>query len=183
MAPGRRNLGRRAVLPVLAGALMGGCGFKPMYAHAPGGGTGPAMDGLAQITVANIPERSGQILRQSLQERFERSGIGEAHRYDLTVSYTITGEGVAITPDTVTTRLRFVGRASFQLISQDPNRTTLYSGWARSVDGLNTFNQQMFASDLEFETVEQRIADDVADQITQQLAAYFDRHAAAGKPG
>jgi LPS-assembly lipoprotein len=184
MARRRTKLGRRAVFPVLAGALLGGCGFKPMYARTQGGATGPAAQGLAQTNVVNIPERSGQMLRQDLQERFERSGVSEARRYDLSVKFGLQLEGIAVTPDTVATRLRVIGQATFQLVAQDSTRTTLYAGTARSVDGLNPFNQQMFATDLEFETVQRRIAADLADQITQQLATYFDRRAAsAGSSG
>ena len=55
---------------------------------------------------------------------------------------------------------------------------TVTTGRARAVDGLNTFDQQYFAQDLETETVQRRIAEAVADQITAQLATYFDKHPA-----
>jgi LPS-assembly lipoprotein len=50
------------------------------------------------------------------------------------------------------------------------------SGFARSVDGLNTFDQQYFAQDLEFETVQGRIAEALAERITAQLATWFLKH-------
>ena len=53
---------------------------------------------------------------------------------------------------------------------------TVTTGRARAVDGLNTFDQQYFAQDLETETVLHRVAEELANQITMQLATYFDKH-------
>jgi LPS-assembly lipoprotein len=174
----RRRLGRRAVLMTLAAPLLGACGFHPLYASGPNGEAGPAAMGLAEISVGLIPERTGQLLRQALQERFERSGLSPAHRYDLTVSFSIGSEAIAIQQDTSNARVRFVGTATYQLIAQDPGRSTLTTGTARSVDGLNVFDQQLFGMTVETEVVEQRIAEAVADEITRQLAVYFDHQAA-----
>ena len=155
-----------------------GCGFHPLYASASGGGAGPAQAGLAQISVDLIPERAGQLLREALQERLERNGLSVMHRYDLAVTFSMSGEGIAIQPDTSNARVRFIGTATYQLRAQDPVRTVLTSGTARSVDGLNVFDQQLFAADMETEVVTQRIAQSIADEITQQLAVYFDRQTA-----
>ena len=46
------------------------------------------------------------------------------------------------------------------------------------MDGLNVLDEQLFASDLEGEAVQGRMAEALADQITLQLAAYFNKHAA-----
>jgi hypothetical protein len=53
----------------------------------------------------------------------------------------------------------------------------LLSGTARSVDAFNVLDQQYFAADLSNEMVQKRIAEAVADQITLQLVAYFNRQA------
>lgn len=169
--PGRSLL----VLPLLL--VLGGCGFHPMYARASDGTAGPAARGLAEISVGLIPERTGQLLHLALQERFERNGLSLAHRYDLAVSFAVSSEAIAIQEDTSNARVRLVGTATYRLISQDPSRRTLISGSARSVDGLNVFDQQMFAEQLETEVVQQRLAEAVADEITRQLAIYFDRQA------
>lgn len=175
---GRGTCGRRAVLVLLALPLLAGCGFHPLYASAPNGVAGPAAAGLAEISVALLPERTGQLLRQALQERFQRSGLAPAHRYDLTVNFSIAGDPIALQPDSSNVRIRFVGTASYQLTSRDPGRRTLTKGTARSVDGLNIYDQQLFAATLETEVVQQRIAEAVADEITRQLAIYFDQQAA-----
>jgi LPS-assembly lipoprotein len=80
--------------------------------------------------------------------------------------------------DTTTTRVRFLGHASWTLATRDAARATVTTGSARAVDGLNTFDQQYFAGDIETETIERRLAEALAEQITTQLAAYFDKHPA-----
>jgi LPS-assembly lipoprotein len=180
-------IGRRRVLPLalslLASPLLGSCGFHPIYARRDDGADGPAAGGMAQIAVALMPERPGQLLRLALQERFERSGTGVARRYDLRVSFVIAAESIAVQQDSSSSRIRFVGQAQYRLTAQDPTRTTLTSGSARVVDGLNVFDQQYFAADQETEVVQRRIAEAVADQIALQLALYFNKQAAAGAAG
>ncbi len=166
-----------AVAPLLVS-----CGFHPLYAPRAGGAAGPAQAGLSEISVGVIAERSGQLLRQDLQERFERGGVSVTRRYDLVVTFAMSGEGIGIQPDNSLTFVRMIGTANWKLVAQDPQRTTLASGAARVVDGLNVLNEQYFASDLETEAVQRRIAEAVADQITLKLAAYFERKAAGDIP-
>lgn len=171
-------LSRRSMWPLLAAPLLGACGFRPIYASSPTGTAGPAAEGLAEINVGLIPERPGQLLRQALQERFERNGLAPARRYDLTVTFGVASEAIGIQQDSSNSYVRMVGTATYRLTAQDPSRSTLTTGTARSMDGLNQFDQQLFASALETETVTRRIAEAVADSIALQLATYFDKQAA-----
>jgi LPS-assembly lipoprotein len=170
-------LARRSVCLGLAACLTG-CGFQPVYMPTASGKPGVAQRELASVNVTPIPERPGQILRQALQDRFGDDS-GTASAYDLQVSFSIAGEGIAIESSSVATRIRFTGNASWTLLAHDPQRTHLASGSARSIDGLNIFDAQYFASDLETEAVQQRIADNIAQQIATQLAIWFRRRAAA----
>ena len=165
---------------LLAGAavLLGGCGFRPMYMPTASGGPGVAQRELAAVTVGIIPDRPGQLLRQALQERFERTEQGVPHRYDLSVAYEIEGEGIAVLHDNTTTRVRLIGRAQWTLRAQDPQRTVLATGTARTLDAVNLLKEQYFALDLGNEAAQVRIASGVADQITGQLASFFNRRAA-----
>ena len=63
-------------------------------------------------------------------------------------------------------------------MAQDLAHTTLTAGSAKAVDGYNLFNAQYFASDLENAVVQRRLANELADQITMQLAVYFRQQAA-----
>ncbi len=172
----RHRVMRRGVLVALAGAALAGCGFHPIY------GTGTEADSsvqnrLREINVLLIPERSGQLLRQALQARLERGGTGTAPRYDLAVQYAISTEPIAILQDNSTSRVRLIGIANWTLVAQDAQRRTVTSGTAREVDGYNYINQQFFAVELASHSVQRRMADALADQITTQLALHFNRQA------
>jgi LPS-assembly lipoprotein len=169
---------RRQLLAWAAGTSLSGCGFQPVYMPTASGNAGVAQRELAAIYVDIIPERPGQLLRQELQERFEMSGRDTAARYNLSVSFGISGEGIAIQPDTVATRIRNIATANWTLIAQDPGHTRLTSGSAKAVDALNIFDTQYFAVDLETEAVTRRLAKEVADRITLQLAVFFRKRAA-----
>jgi LPS-assembly lipoprotein len=126
-----------------------------------------------------IPDRPGQLLRQALQDRLEMGSSGVARRYELSVAFGISGEGIAIEQNTTVTRLRMIGTATWNLIAQDPGRTRLTSGSAKSVDAINIFDTQYFAADQENEVVQRRLAEALADQITLQLATFFRKQEAA----
>ena len=171
------GIGRRGFLPILATPVLAACGFRPVYGPGASGPDSPAATALAKISVGLIPERTGQVLRLALQERFERAGIAAAHEYDLSVNFAVIDDTLAIQQDTTATWIRVTGTANYRLVSQDPSRATLTSGVARSVDGYNLFDQQFFAQDLENDAVNKRVALAVADQIALQLASYFAKQA------
>ena len=170
---------RRRFLVMAAGTALSGCGFQPVYMPTASGKAGVAQRELAAIQVGIIADRPGQLLRQALQDRLEMGSTGVQRRYDLKVSYWISGEGLAVQPDNTATRVRFYGNASWSLVALDPGRTLLTNGAARAVDAVNTVDAQYFATDLEAEAVQRRLAAAVAEQIAIQLAVYFRRHAAA----
>lgn len=169
---GRPRIGRRALI---VGAAMGltGCGFRPLYAPQADGAPSPVADELAAIHVDIIPDRPGQELREALQERFERFGIDPTKRYSLSVSYGIGGDGIAILPDNSSSYLRYIATAAWTLRSLEPPAQTVTTGSTRAVDSLNVLDQQYFAMDLETEAIQRRLAGEVADQISLQLASFF----------
>ena len=163
-------------------ALMGilvlpGCGFRPLYG-GDGSVSGGASHDLAMIDVALIPNRSGQLLRQSLQQRLYGPGDdAAAKQYQLSVSLAVTGEAIGEQADSSITRLRQFGSANWTLKKLDSAQTFIASGLARSLDGVNIIDEQFFAADIEGETVARRMADTLAEQIEIQLAAYFSHQA------
>jgi len=182
MVAQRRTLGRRQwAAAVLSGALVlsgavGGCGFRPLYGDLGPGNTPAAREALAAISVNIIPERPGQLLRQALQERFERFGTDAPRRYLLRTTFSVSGQGLAVTPESVVTRIRDTGFAQYTLVTLEARPRTVTSGNARRVDGYDLVTNQFFAGDLEQEQVVRRLAEAVADQIALQLALFFDKH-------
>ena len=177
----RRSMLRAVALSGLAAAL-DGCGFQPVYMPTASGKPGPSQRELASVNIPVIPERPGQLLRQALQDHFgDDSGAPSA--YDLQVSYQVTGEGIAVESATLATRIRLRGSAAWTLLTHDAQRKPLTAGSARAMDGVNIFGSQYFASDLETEVVYQRIAENIAQQITTQLAVWFRKRAALPPAG
>ena len=164
----------------LLGSLLalGGCGFRPLYAPDALGGAGPASQGLAAVYVPVIPERSGQLLRQALQQRLEGSGSGTAKRFELVATIIVTPENVGIQRDNSVTRTRLIGSGQWLLRGLSPERTVVAQGSSRVLDGYNVVNQQFFAADLDNEAAVRRIATSLADQIVVQVAAWFQGQAA-----
>ena len=175
---GESRIPRRAFLTLGAVAVLAGCGFQPVYMPTASGQAGPAARELAAIDVALIPDRPGMLLRQALQDRFEGSGDPTARRYGLAVSFWITGSGIGIQSDTTVTRTRYIGHAIWTLTAEDLAHTRITGGTVNAADAINNIDTQFFASDLENEVVQKRMANALADQITLQLAAFFRKRAA-----
>ena len=171
MRAAQHLLARRGLLLAACGGVAG-CGFQPLYGGATVGGT-PMSAELGAIWVPPMPDRTGQLMRQALQQRLEGAGAAQAKRYEMQVAFVLAGEGIGIRPDNTTTRLRIIGTANWTLRDLSPQRAVLASGSARAVDGLNILNQQYFAADLETETVQRRLAETLAGQIVQQVATYM----------
>jgi len=158
-------------------AGLGGCGFRPLYGT--GAETAGVQERLGEINVLLIPERTGQLMRQALMTRLERGGGGAARRFDLAVQFALGAEPIAIQIDNSTSRIRLIGTATWTLLAQDVQRRTVASGSAREVDGYNIVNQQFFAAELTNTSVQRRMVEALAEQVTTQLALHFARQASA----
>jgi LPS-assembly lipoprotein len=170
---------RRALL--LAVLPLAACGFQPMYARSGARNTSAVATELSAVSVLNIPERPGQLLRESLRFKLGDAS-GEPKRYELSVGYGIGGEAIAILPDSAATRVRLSGTAVWSLRRQDVARSIVTSGAARSIDGFDLIDQQPFNGDLSNEAAQRRLAANLAEQITLQLASYFAAHPAPVAP-
>ncbi len=140
---------------------------------------GPASAEMAAIFVPIYAERSGQLLRQALQQRFEGTGTGTAKKYELIASLSINADAIAIQRDSSSSRVRLIGLAPWTLRTLSLEHPVLAQGTSRVLDGYNILDQQYFAADLENETATRRIASTLADQITLQVGSFFLRRATA----
>ena len=171
------GLSRRGLAVICLAWATGGCGFRPVYGGASAAASPSVAHRLAAISVDLIPERAGQLLQQALQVRL--AGAEEQlRRYALHADFAISGDAIAVQPDSSVTRIRLVGISNYTLVRL-ADRGTMTSGTARALDGVDVADQQYFAEDLEQDAVVRRLAQAVADQVTLQLAVYFRAHAAA----
>ncbi len=150
---------------------LSGCGFTPMYGNTDN--ATPVAQKMEQVQVQNIPERTGQLLRLSLQNQFYRNGMPTQQLYLLSVNYSINVIGIGVQSDTSTTRERFIGTAQWRLSPVGAPSKAIASGTATTEDAANVIDQQYFALTLETSTVDQELADIIAQQIADQVAAYF----------
>ena len=164
------NLTRRALALSFA-AICSGCGFHPVY-----GGGGRQEAQLGAVFVDIIPNRYGQLLRQSLQQRLEGTDSNVAKKYVLAIFYTEGTEGLGIQSDNSSTRTRDIATATWALRAAGPTGAQLASGKVRSVDGYNIIDEQFFYSDLEEDATQHRMGEAIADQIVQALGIFFRKH-------
>lgn len=167
----RRAALAAALLPLAA------CGFHPLYASGPR--TADAR--LPDVFVAVIQGgRPGQLLRQALQQQLAGTSEAQPEGYVLRVAFAQSNEAIAIHGDNTSARNRVIGRANWTLVTVPPDPsvppTTLATGGATSLDGYNDINTQFFASQLASETTVQRVADNLAETITNQLGIWFAGH-------
>ena len=148
------------------------CGFHPLY----GDGNEAAVTKLPDIFVQNIPERSGQELRLALQQRLAGTSEAEPQGYLLAVNLSSSSESIGIHGDNTSERNRVVGRAHWSLSAVSPATAPVATGDVRTVDGYNIINEQYFAASIANETTQQRVANNLADAITLQLATWFTNH-------
>lgn len=162
---------------LLAGlSLLGGCGFHPLL--APGSaGKASTVAQLRSVYVPVMPERAGQLFREALQTRLYGSDASVAKRYELSAPIALNVEGLGIQADSSTSRFRVTGSTAWTLIDLGKQRAVAATGFARLLDGYDNVDQQYIATAFESEAATARIANNLADQVVQQIAAYFDRTA------
>ena len=131
---------------------------------------------LDTIDVQNIPERTGQMLRLALETQLHADGAPTEQLYSLSVSYGLGAANVGEQQDSSYTRERFNGTANWTLSPIGTPGKPLAHGTVTTEDALNIIDQQYFALQLETSTVDQQVADQLAAQITSQVAAYFKTH-------
>ena len=170
-----RNLTLLPALLSLVGSLSA-CGFTPLY----GDNGNNVQQQMNEVAVGIIPNRPGQILRQSLQDQLQLAGAPTQELYLLSVSYSINVQAIGIQQDTSASRQRFTATATWSLAPIGNPGTPLTRGLASTEDALNIIDQQYFAITLESNTINQQLADEIATQISAQVAAYFKTHPGAG---
>lgn len=156
----------------LALLLLSGCGFKPLYgAHSQSGGT---LTQLTQIHINNIADRQGLMLRNKLMDRFYRDGRPADPAYVLDIKdlqEKITDLDITKTSDATRGQLRYdtkmtlKDRASGAILLQ------------RDLIAVTSFNilSSRFTTRVSEDAARQNALEDLARQIENQLALYFNR--------
>ena len=165
---------RKTLAPLLVLALAA-CGFRPMYGvHS----VDPQVaEQLASIAVPPLADRTGQLLHTALLEQLNPHGEPAKARYVLSVSVTYTDSQEALLRDNTASR-NLVNYVAYYTLSDQGTRVAAGSVHKQlSYD----FLPQHYADISAQEDVQKRAAQVTAEEIRNDLSAYFIRAAEAAQ--
>jgi len=155
----------RAIAPILALVALttlSACGFRPLYATA--GDDYQTAANMAQVKVALIDDRVGQLTRNALLETLTPRGQSSNPLYDLSVTLTESTSEQGFTKDNEATIADYLIDADYQLVRRSDSKV-LRNGTVRARTSYNIVDSD-FAS-IEAEDAARK---DAARNLAQQLA-------------
>lgn len=172
---------RTLLVVVIATLGLGGCGFRPMYGER-AESISPTASELTQIRVDQIEDRIGQQLRNMLVQRITPGGEPGRPRYMLGVKIAESAGAVTTDQSGAAALGNKTVTASFSLTAVDgqPSKTS-FSGSARSITSYRYYGPRYGTVATERDA-EERALSELADNIRNQLSAYFASRAAGFKP-
>jgi LPS-assembly lipoprotein len=169
-------LSRRIAIAVAALALLGACGFEPLYGER--GSDAPVGGLLEQVAVSPIADRTGQLLRIELTNRLTPTTPTES-RYNLEVTLSESQASLAVRRDATATRANLTISANYSL-RRNGNAQILTSGSIRSVNSYDILTSD-FATLAAEADARKRATRDIADAIVDRLAIFLSRTAPASR--
>lgn len=153
---------RRRALALLAGGLLAGCGFQPLYGEQ--GGVAGGLRG--EVAVSGADGRLGYHFRNRLRRRLDDPRPDAA--FTLTVALSVSDEGLAITRQDDVTRISVTGEARWRLARRGDGEEA--EGVVRSTSGYSTLASP-YATRIARRDAERRVAEDLAERVFARLAA------------
>jgi len=152
--------------PLLALALLTGCGLRPVYG---GGSSGPVARALGNVEVQAIEGKAGWLMRNALNDRLgAMRGDGPAYRLVVKLDDQIGGLGLRA--DAAITRERRTLRARYQLVDVATGAQVI-DDTAGSDAGIDVTSSE-YATIAAEDTALERLSQTVADQIVARLAMF-----------
>ena len=163
--------GTAKLISVLAlAALLGGCGFHPMYAQrTPTSPKQTVADRLALIKIGTIQDRQGQILRNALVERLTPKGEPSKPAYTLRVTLSKTEGGINFQKNATASSGETSVSATWVLTDLATGKSPAGATFT-SVDSFNYLGPR-YGSIAEERDSEERVYLDMADMIVDRIAA------------
>ncbi len=162
---------RLAVLALVCGLVLGGCGFRPLYGEDEAGSS--TFDSLETIQIAALPDRSGQQLHNLLRDRINPRGQPISPEYVLRISLSERTEELAIAEDETATRANLRLSANFTLTDVESNEVVM-TGSSRSANSYNIVDSQ-YATYVSENDARERALRELSEDIRLRLATYFAR--------
>ena len=159
-----------SALAVAAVVTLGGCGFTPLY------GAPVVNQQLASVRVTTPPGRTGQLIREHLDDALMRDGrAAPRYRMDLSLAENRYPRGVRI--DNVATRYEYVLTANYVLTSTASGQP-VKRGVARAQVTYDSADQP-YASIVGQQDAQDRAAAECARIIQTELAAWLSAQGAS----
>ena len=148
------------------------CGFKPL--HYKGNDNADIKSKLNSVYIESIRDVRGQILRNSLIDRFYYSGLPAHPAYILTVAPIAQAKtDLDITKSSDATRAQL--RLETTMILKETNSDQVVL--EREVSAITSYNvlQSQFTTRVSEENARKNALEDIANQIERHLSLYFKR--------
>ncbi|MBV6634063.1 MAG: hypothetical protein KI792_13635 [Alphaproteobacteria bacterium] len=163
---------KRVILLIPALILLASCGFQPVYGTAGRDGGGPTVqEQFADVRVAPIADREGQMLRNALIDQIYVDGIPQSAKYELVVQLSFRQVAIDIDRDDSMTRSQLTGTATANLMSRS-NGQRLWSTVSQSITTFNVLDSP-FATVVSERTAREQAIDQISDELVVRLGAYF----------
>jgi LPS-assembly lipoprotein len=148
--------------------LLGGCGFQPMLAesHDPSS----VADNFAKIKVANIDNRSGQVLRNDLIDTLTPRGEPRRPAYTLVIRIEEPQQNLAFQRNNSVTNVGYSVIAYWRLVDQ--KGAPIYSSVSSSSQQYTLSNSQ-YATGVSAQNTRDQVVQDISQDIRNRLAQYF----------
>lgn len=157
---------------LIAGLLLGACGYKPLYGQNTGApGTPSAQRHLESISVKPIPDRVGQMMRTALMRGLNPRTKRSVHAYDISITLDETLATLAVEQSAFATRANLTLTANY-VLTRRADRLNLTSGSVKSVSSYNILASE-FATKAAKDDSRSRAIQDVSETLRTRLAIYF----------
>lgn len=154
---------------VLGLLLVAACSFTPLYGTGGTSDNGPALG--AAITVAPIPDRLGQQVRNALLDRLDPLAGNAAPSFRLEVDVAEDSQGGGYRPDKAITRTTLRLKARFRLIDLGQNKP-VFDDTGQATVSYNVV-QSDFANLSAANSARERATDILAGRIVEMLALFL----------
>jgi len=150
--------------------FLSACGFTPLYATR--GQNNGVVAALAAISVQAPGDRVNRALRVSLEDKL-RTNLSASHRYTVILQSQLSEANVAVQQDTEVTRKNLKLRTEFSLRDIETDEL-LYTAKSNGIVAFNRVASE-FANIIAERDAEERVANQVAEDIHSKLAIFFER--------
>ena len=147
-----------------------GCGFQPIYSRG-SDNSSHVLKQLSRIQITPIENRTGQILRNFLQDKLTPLGVPSSPTHELIISLKETRSDMAILRDSTSTFAKVKMDAKYQLFNIE-TKNVLDSGTVTSTTVFNIVSSE-YANLSAQKDARRRTVRIISDLVKERLALFF----------